>query len=403
MKAAINIFVLCFLIAPLNPARSQTPPSDSPRPTPANLVLLHGKVRTQDPNRSVAQAFAIRGNTIVAVGTDEFVSALIGPQTQTVDLAGQTVLPGIIDAHTHPAESAQDLDKCNLHDQELTLAKIKSEVAECLKDRPNPSQRWFEATQVNPSGLNLTREDLDSILRGHPMILRGSDGHTAWLNSAALKAAHIGAETQDPIGGRIERGPSGIPTGTLRDAAADAAAAAAPAASLDREASQLEKALEAMRATGITSVQDAAVDDHDMQIYKRLYDTHRLNMRVRASFTLKDLHLPAQTLISRAVRFRAKWDIDPDYLRADAVKIFADGVIEYPSQTAALIAPYLDANGNPTANRGPSYFQQDNLNRIVGLADAAGFTVHVHAIGDRAVRAALDAFADSQTTLWAAR
>jgi predicted amidohydrolase YtcJ len=363
---------------------------------PADLVLLHGTVRTQDSNRSVAQALAIRGNTIVAVGTDQAVSALIGPKTQRVDLAGRTVLPGIIDAHSHPAESAQDLDKCNLHDQELTPSKIKAEVAACLKNDPGDTHRWFEAIQVNPSGLTLTREDLDSMLRDRPMMLRGSDGHTAWVNSAALRRSHISARTKDPLGGRIERGPSGIPTGTLRDAATDIALAAAPAASLDREVSQLEKAFDAMRATGITSVQDAAVNDHDMQLYKRLYDTHRLNMRVRGSFTLTNLHIPAKALIARAVRFRAKWAVDPDYLRADAIKIFADGVIEYPSQTAALLEPYLDAKGNPTANRGPSYFQQDSLNLIVGAADAAGFTVHIHAIGDRAVRAALDAFADSR-------
>src|SRR5262249_35835324 len=90
------------------------------------------------------------------------------------------------------------------------------------------------------------------------------------------------------------------------------------------------------------------------------------------------------------------WAIDPDFLRADAIKLFADGVIEFPSQTAALLEPYLDTNGHPTANRGPSYFAQDNLNRIVGASDAAGLTVHVHAIGDRAVRAALDAFAYSR-------
>ena len=158
----------------------------------------------------------------------------------------------------------------------------------------------------------------------------------------------------------------------------------------------LDKAFDAMRATGITSVQDAAVDEHDMQLYKRLYAAQRLKMRVRGSFTLTDLHEPAQTAIDRAVKFRAKWAIDPEFLRADAVKIFADGVIEYPSQTAALLAPYLDAAGRPTGNRGPSYFTQDNLNRIVAAADAAGFTVHVHAIGDRAVRSALDAFAYSR-------
>jgi predicted amidohydrolase YtcJ len=119
-------------------------------------------------------------------------------------------------------------------------------------------------------------------------------------------------------------------------------------------------------------------------------------MRVRGSFTLKNLHEPATTVVGRAIKFRAKWAIDPDFLRADAVKIFADGVIEYPSQTAALLAPYLDAEGHRTDNRGPSYFKQDNLDRIVAAADAAGFTVHVHAIGDRAVRSALDAFAYSR-------
>jgi predicted amidohydrolase YtcJ len=151
-----------------------------------------------------------------------------------------------------------------------------------------------------------------------------------------------------------------------------------------------------MRATGITSVQDAAVDEHLMQIYKRLYDTHRLKMRVRGSLHLKNLRESAEILIDRAIKFRTKWAIDPDYLRADAVKIFADGVIEAPSQTAALLGPYLDADGHPTRNRGPSYFTQDNLNRIVAAADAAGLTVHVHAIGDRAVRSALDAFAYSR-------
>jgi predicted amidohydrolase YtcJ len=169
-----------------------------------------------------------------------------------------------------------------------------------------------------------------------------------------------------------------------------------PAAGLDHEASQLDQALNSMRAIGITSVQDADVDDHLMPIYKYLYDAHRLNMRVRGSFCLKNLHESAVSLIDKATKFRAKWAIDPDLLRADAVKIFADGVIEYPSQTAALLDPYLDDQGQPTKNRGPSYFTQENLNQIVTAADAAGLTVHIHAIGDRAVRGALDAFADSR-------
>lgn len=363
---------------------------------PADLILLHGKIHTEDATHSVAQALAIRGNEIVAVGTDQVVSALKGPKTQTIDLAGRVVLPGIIDAHIHPAESAQDLGKCSLEDKMLAPAEIKAKVAVCLQQQPVDHTLWFEVVQVNPSGVTLTLQDLDAMLADRPMLLNGSDGHTVWANSAALQAARISAATQDPAGGRIEHDPSGNPTGTLRDVAAEIVLGAKPTPSLDFEASQLDKAFDAMRAIGITSVQDADTDDHRMQIYQRLYAAHRLNMRVRATFGLKDTHRSADALIGEAIKFRAKWAIDPAFLRADAVKIFADGVVEYPSQTAALLEPYLDAAGHPTNNRGPTYFTQDQLNRIVSAADAAGFTVHIHAIGDRAVRSALNAFADAR-------
>jgi len=365
-------------------------------PAPADLVLVHGMIHTEDAGRSVVQALAVRGNTIVAVGTDQAIDAFVGQNTRKVDLGGRVVLPGIIDAHTHPAQSAQDLGKCSLEDKALAPADIKSRVAACLKDQPGGRAQWFEVVMVNPSGLTLSLADLDSILADRPMLLIGSDGHTVWANSPALSLAHITAGTVDPAGGHIERDAAGRPTGTLRDIAAEIALTAKPADSLDHEAAQLDKAFDSMRAIGITSVQDAAVDDHTMQIYKRLYDSHRLNMRVRGSFHLKNLREPASALVDRATQFRAKWAIDPDFLRADAVKIFADGVIEYPSQTAALLEPYLDAQGRPTNNRGPSYFVQDNLNQIVTAADAAGLTVHIHAIGDRAIRAALDAIADAR-------
>jgi hypothetical protein len=363
---------------------------------PADLVLVHGKIHTEDANRGVVQAMAVRGNSIAAVGTDEAIRAYVGQNTRTLDLGGRVVLPGIIDAHTHPAQSAQDLGKCSLDDKALSPADIKSRVARCLKERPGERAQWFEVVMVNPSGLTLSLADLDAMLADRPLLLTGSDGHTVWANSSALNLAHISAATVDPAGGHIERDAAGRPTGTLRDIAAEIALAAKPTAGLDYEASQLDKALDSMRAVGITSVQDAAVDEHTMQIYKRLYDTHRLKMRVRGSFHLKNLHEPATVLIDRATKFRAKWAVDPDFLRADAVKIFADGVIEYPSQTAALLEPYLDARGHPTDNRGPSYFRQDDLNQIVSAADAAGLTVHIHAIGDRAVRSALDAIADAR-------
>jgi predicted amidohydrolase YtcJ len=360
---------------------------------PPDVVLVHGRIHTQDAHRTVVAAMALRGNTIVAVGSQQAIGDLVGPHTRTIDLQGRTVLPGIIDAHTHPAESAPDLAKCSLGDKQLTPAQLKARVEACLKENPGAPPRWFEVVQVNPTALNLTLADLDSILSSRPMVLSGSDGHTVWANSSALAAAHITAATPDPAGGRIERDARGRPTGTLRDDASDLVLGARPPPTLDFEIAQLQKAFAAMRATGITSVQDASVDEHLMQIYKHLYDAHRLDMRVRGCFHLIDLHRPAKQLIDEAVRFRDRWAIDPEFLRADAIKIFADGVIEYPSQTAALLEPYLDANGRPTGNRGPSYFEQNNLDQIVSAADAAGLSVHVHAIGDRAVRATLDAFA----------
>jgi predicted amidohydrolase YtcJ len=366
---------------------------------PADLVLLHGKIHTEGPRRTVAQALAVRGNTIIAVGTDQAVSVRIGPRTRSVDLMGRVVLPGIIDAHTHPASSAHELGQCSLGDAALTPVQIKAKVAACLKQRKVDDALWFEVVQVNASSLTLTLADLDAMLADHPMLLDSSDGHTAWANSAALRAAHIDARTPDPVGGRIEHDAAGRPTGTLRDTAAEIAERAEPTPGPESEAAQLDKAFAAMRATGITSVQDADAGDHEMQMYKRLYDEHRLNMRVRASFGLKDTDRPAEVLIGEARRFREKWAVDLDFLRADAIKIFADGVIEYPTQTAALLEPYLDAAGRPTKNRGPTYYAQNHLNDVVSAADAAGFTVHIHAIGDRAIRSSLDAFAESRRRL----
>ena len=360
---------------------------------PADLVLLHGRIHTEDANRSVAQALAVRGNSIVAVGSDADVRAFAGPQTHIVDLRGRLVLPGIIDAHIHPAESAQDRGKCNLHDRMMSPQTLRTEVAHCLAQEPRNHPLWFEVVSVNVSNLELTRRQLDQMLPRRPLLLEDASGHTLFANSAALEAAHVDASTKDPAGGRIERDPNGTPTGTLRDTAAEVMLNARPAPSLSFQASQLDKAFSAMRAVGITSVQDADVDEHDMQLYKRLYDGHRLAMRVRGTFGLKETDRPAEVLIGEAIEFRKRWAIDPDYLRADAVKIFADGVIEYPAHTAALLEPYLGGSGRRTPDWGPTYYSQPHLNKVVAAADAAGFTVHVHAIGDRAIRSALDAFA----------
>jgi predicted amidohydrolase YtcJ len=388
-------FVLLLSGSPAPATMSSAPPTPvtAAAAVSPDLVLLHGRIHTVDPNHRVVQAMAVRGRTIVAVGGDHEIGALVGPQTRIVDLGGRVVLPGLIDAHTHPAEGAQDVGKCDLHDRMTTPEALKMEVAHCLAAEPPGRGQWFEVVNVNASQLTLTRRQLDEMLADSPLLLEDTSGHTVFANSAALKAAHLGAHTRDPSGGRIERNADGEPSGTLRDAAIQIVLDAKPVPGIAFEASRLDQVLSAMRAVGITSVQDANVDEHDMELYKKLYDEHRLAMRVRGTFGLKNTDRPAEALIGEAIRFRKRWAIDPDYLRADAVKIFADGVIEYPARTAALLEPYLDEAGRPTHDRGPTYYSQPHLNQVVAAADAAGFTVHVHAIGDRAVRSALDAFA----------
>jgi predicted amidohydrolase YtcJ len=357
------------------------------------FVITNARIHTQDATHRIVAALAVRGKTILATGSDADMRALAGPGTRLVDLGGRVVLPGLIDAHIHPAQSAQDLDKCDLHDRLLAAAEVRAEIGRCLQARRPGGHEWFEAVQVNASTLVLSRADLDAMRSDGPLVLESADGHSSWGNSAALAAAHIDRNTRDPLGGRIERDPRGEPTGALRDAAAETLSAAIPSAPPAVQAGRLARALALMSASGLTSVQDAAVGDTEMSLYKYLYERRQLQMRVRGCFYLTDLAAPADKVVAAATAFRDKWRLDPDLLRADSVKIFADGVIEYPTQTAALLSPYLDGAGHPTTNSGPTYFQQDNLNRIVAGIEAAGMTVHVHAIGDRAVRQSLDAFA----------
>jgi len=379
----ITLRLLVLLMAPYAAEAAEAP----------ELVITNARIHTQDAAHHVVSALAVRGKSILATGSDADMRALAGPATRIVDLGGRVVLPGLIDAHIHPAQSAQDLDKCNLHDGELDAGKVKAAVAECMRAHRPARDEWFEVIQVNASELVLGRADLDAIRSDGPLVLESADGHSGWGNSAALAAAHIDRNTRDPRGGRIERDPRGEPTGALRDDAEDKLSAAIPVPPVAVQLERVERAFARMSASGLTSVQDAAVGEQEMSLYKALYDRHRLKMRVRGSFHITDLAAPADKVVAAAKAFRDKWAVDPDFLRADAVKIFADGVIEYPTQTAALLSPYLDGAGHPTTNRGPSYFEPAKLNRIVAAIDAAGMTVHIHAIGDRAVRQSLDAFA----------
>jgi len=254
--------------------------------------------------------------------------------------------------------------------------------------------------QLDNYGFSATAKDVDKIEAKRPIVLWGNDGHTGWVNSRGLELTGVKAETPDPPGGKIGRDATGALTGTFADSATLLVDKKIPVPLLEEKARLTAAELRRMSAFGITSLMDAYVTPAEQAVWRRLYDTGRLPMRVRMAIYLADpnaLLRPASNdsdeAVARLVKTSKDGDVDPDFLRAGVIKVFADGVMEYPAQTAALLSPYLDANGKPTKKSGTLYFDPERFARLVQKLDAAGLTVHIHAIGDRAVRTSLDAFA----------
>ncbi len=358
---------------------------------PANLVFVDGNIITMDANRTLAKAVAVRGNQIVAVGTNADMEPYIDKGTKVIHLNGKTVMPGFIDAHIHPVQGAMDLGKCSADYVAQPVSAIAAKVLkECLpKEVGAAPTKWIEVVNVNPSNFVATFADLDKISNKRPVILEGIDGHTSWLNSVALKLTKITDSTPNPEGGQIEHDAQGHVTGFLKDAAQEYARSVMPKVPLSQRAALASKAFDLIRSKGITSVQDAWAGPEEMEVYEALEKSGQLRMRVRA--TLKSTITNDEAEYQRLAAIRKHFEGHP-LLRADAVKIFSDGVVEYPTQTAAMIEPYVDVNGNPTTNFGGRYFKEEVLNSYVQRLDKDGFTIHVHSIGDYTTHAAFNAF-----------
>jgi predicted amidohydrolase YtcJ len=358
----------------------------------ADVVLQNGQIYTADAARSIKQAVALSGNTILAVGNDADMQGLIGPQTRVVNLDGKLVLPGLIDTHIHPIIGAVNGAKCGLAGVKSTLEALEPVIKACLAKEPG-STAWFEAAQLDNYGFSATAKELDQIEATRPLVLWGNDGHTAWVNSRALELLGVTAATADPPGGKIGRDASGVPTGSFTDSATVLLASKIPAPSVEEMADLTAAELKKMSAVGITSLMDAFVTPTEEAVWRRLHDSGRLPMRVRMAIYVAHPSDDSDDAVAALVKAAKDGNIDPDFLRSGLVKVFADGVMEYPTQTAAMLSPYLDANGEPTQNSGALYFDPQRFASLVTKLDAAGISIHIHAIGDRAVRASLDAFA----------
>lgn len=369
----------------------------------ADVVLRNGKIYTADKERSIRQAVAFKGNTILAVGDDKDVEPLIGASTKVIDLNGKLVLPGMIDTHTHPIVGALNGAKCSLTGVKATIETLKPAIKDCLAEDQGSADDWFEAAQLDNYGFSAAAKDIDTIEASRPVALWGNDGHTVWVNSRGLALLGVTAETPDPPGGKISRDATGAPSGSFADSAAIFVDEKIPPLSLEEKAALTAAELKRMSVYGITSLMDAFVTPGEAAVWRKLYDTGNLPMRVRMAIYLADpnaLFRPASSdsdaAVARLVQVSKNGDVDPDFLRAGVVKVFADGVMESPAQTAAMLSPYFGADGKPTGHSGELYFDPQRFDKLVQKLDAAGLTVHIHAIGDRAVRASLDAFASAR-------
>ncbi len=360
----------------------------APAGQPAALVWTNARIYTMDAARSRASAIGFLHDRIVAVGDAAAIAPWIGRETRVVDLQGRMVLPGFIDAHTHPVYGAANALFCDLHSENLAVPDLVRAGKGCLaKLSRTREQGWMQIVGVSAIGVAIDRHVVDRISDRLPIVLWGEEGHNAWVNTPALAATGATAATPDPAGGRIGREPGGDPDGLFMDKGMDLIPA--PVMPLDVVLPEVRKTLALMSAAGITAFQDADAGEREMAAYTALERQGELHQRVRLAQHVEPV-FDAQAL-DRILSAEARVQDDP-LIRADAVKIFLDGTLEFPFQTAALLEPYLDADGTPTARDGGHYYRKEDLDRVVAACDHAGLSIHVHAIGDRAARDVLDAF-----------
>jgi predicted amidohydrolase YtcJ len=371
-------FALCVLIimAALD-ANAQPKPS-------ATLIVTNAGVYTVDKQRPKAEAVAVIGDRIVAVGSRADIDLWRGPQTKVIDAGGKLLLPGFNDAHVHFIQGGAQLEQVNLGDAptpEEFAKRIAAQVAKTLKGEWILGGRWDETKWAEPE--LPTKELVDPVSGNTPIFVERYDGHEALANSAAMKLAGINSKTADVPGGVIVRDGNGNPTGIFKDAAQELIYKAIPPITQERRLRAARGALKHAASLGVTSVQHMNPEFADVAVYSELAEKGELTTRIYAVPMETDWRDQAK------VGIRHAWG--SSYLRLGAVKGYADGSLG--SRTAYMFEPFSDDPGNRgllSDEMHPPSAMRDRLMQ----ADAAGLQSRVHAIGDRAISMMLDIFGD---------
>ena len=379
-----RILILLFAVS-LGVSAQTTPPLPK-----ADVIFTHGNIYTGvvDPNAMLggaqrAEAIALKGDRILAVGPRDEIMKRKGPDTTVIDLGGHFVMPGFNDAHIHLASAG--LEKMNV---DMVGVKTLDEFRDRLRAKADAAapgewlvgEGWDET--LWPVKTPPTRWDLDEVSNNHPVFLMRVDGHIGVANTRALQLASITVATKDPEGGKIDRDEGGTPTGILREKACDAVRNVIPKPTHEKRRQGIELALADLASHGVTSAQDYSQWD-DFQIYEELENEGKLTARISE-------WLPFDESIEELNRKRDSHPASDNLLHTGMLKGFMDGSLG--SHTAALLEPYSDDPGNS----GIPQYEPAKLNEMTKERLLAGYQIGFHAIGDKGVQMALDAFADAE-------
>jgi predicted amidohydrolase YtcJ len=364
-----------FLMAVLS--RAESKPS-------ADLIITNAKVWTMDKSHPSAQAVAVLGDRIVAVGSDAEVEAWRGPSTRVMEAGGKLLLPGFNDSHVHFVDGGVQLDAVELND-----ARSADEFARRIAERAGKTRRgewilggdWDETKWTPP--LLPTKELIDAGTQETPVFVSRYDGHMALANSLALRLAGVTAQTPDPPGGVIVRDAQGNPTGALKDAAMDYVYKVVPPLSHEQRLHAVKRALAHAASLGVTSVQHMNPEYADIAVYAELLDRGELTARIYAA--------PLINQVDDQVKIGIRHAFGGPYLRIGALKAYSDGSLG--SRTAYFFEPFTDQPGNRgllSDEMQPLSLMRDRMTK----ADAAGLQLCTHAIGDQAISMVLDLYAE---------
>lgn len=356
--------------------------------TSADEVIIHGKIYTVSSRQPWAEAVAIRDGKIIAVGSDKEIAAYRGPSTKVMDAKGHMVLPGFEDTHVHFLGGSALLDELSLNE-----AKTVAEFQKMIKDYAvaHPEKKWVQGMGwwydiFGKAGLP-DKKLVDEVVPDRPVFLRAYDGHTSLANSMALRIAGITRNTPNPPNGIIVHDPTtGEPTGVLKESAGELVEKLIPKPTRGQQLDLLAKAVHYASSLGLTRVISCGGDAEQVDLFDEIRKREQLTVRFyMAPFAPTPEVTPE--FIQTVEKLREKYH--DDWIDVGAVKFWLDGVIE--AHTAAMLEPYA----NDPSNRGRLNFDPDKYKQGVLELDRLGFQIFTHAIGDRAIRLALDAYEEA--------